>query len=99
MKVNVLEVTSPRKQSALASVKVELADAEGNVITIDDLRVLRNRQNQVWVAIPTYSVPEGKSFRYEPTVVFSRELRSQVEDAALAAYQRWAAEQQSGGGL
>jgi hypothetical protein len=47
MKVNLLEVSSPRKQSALASVKVELADAEGNVVTIDDLRVLRNRQGQL----------------------------------------------------
>jgi DNA-binding cell septation regulator SpoVG len=82
MKVNLLEVSSPRKQSALASVKVELADAEGNVVTIDDLRVLRNRQGQLWVAMPTYSLPDGKSFRYEQTVMLSRELKRQVEDAS-----------------
>jgi DNA-binding cell septation regulator SpoVG len=97
MKVNVLEVTSARKQSALASARVELADAEGNAITIDDLRILRNRQSQLWVALPTYSVPDGKSFRYEQTVILSRELKRQVEDACLQAYDRWAAPAQGGG--
>jgi DNA-binding cell septation regulator SpoVG len=91
MKVNVLEISSPRKQSALANVRIELVDADGNVITIDDMRVLRNRQSQLWVAFPTYSVPDGKSFRYQQTVILSRELKRQVEDTCLQAYDRWAA--------
>lgn len=94
--MKVLEVSSPRKQSALACVKVELADAEGNVVTIDDLRILRNRQSQLWVALPTYSVPDGKSFRHEQTVLLSRELKRQVEDACLQAYDRWASSVQDG---
>jgi DNA-binding cell septation regulator SpoVG len=95
--VNVLEVSSPKKQSALASLRVELADADGNIVTVDDLRILRNRQGQLWVALPTYSVPDGKSFRYEQTVMLSRELKRQVEDACLQAYDRWATTVQGGG--
>lgn len=96
--MNVLEVSSPRKQSALASVRVELADAEGNVITIDDARVLRNKHGQLWLAMPSYSVPAngGRSYDYLPAVVLSTKLKRDVEDAVLPAFEAWEQEQQAG---
>lgn len=93
MKIKVLEITPPRKTSALGGAKVELTTEDGLSITIDDLRILKNREGVTWCAPPTYAVSEGRNWRYFPTVSFSRELRRLVEDAVLSAFEA----QQAGG--
>lgn len=87
MKVHQVEIYPPRKASCIANAKVTLSDDAGSSIVIDDLRVIRNAQGQLWVAPPTYSTAQGKAWEYFPTVTFDRALRRQVEDAVLAAYE------------
>lgn len=95
MNVKSVEIQAPRRPSCLANARIELEDADGLVITIDDFRILRNKQGQVWVSTPCYSVPEGRNgYKYEPTIIFPRELKRTVEDAVLAEYERWEATQQ-----
>ncbi|MGA3294969.1 MAG: hypothetical protein ABSE45_13420 [Candidatus Acidiferrales bacterium] len=89
MKVEILSVTPSRKPSALANVKIRLTCDEGYCIDIDDIRVLRNNRNELWTALPTYSVAEGRGYRYEKTVDVSRGLFRQVDDAVLDAYRAW----------
>ena len=91
MKVEIVSITAPRKASTLANVKVRLHFEEGHIVDVDDLRVLRNKHEELWLAPPTYSVPEGRGYRYERTVEFSRELTRQVNDAALDPYRVWEA--------
>ena len=62
-------------------------------IEIHDLRVLRNRNDELWTALPTFAIPEGKSYRYQATVVIPRELRNSVSETVLAEYESWAAKQ------
>ena len=88
MHVRVLEITKARKSSYLAGAKVELSDDNGTSIVIDDLRILRNRQDQLWLAPPTYSTANGKAWEYRPVIQFDRELKRQIEDAVLAEYER-----------
>lgn len=93
--VRVVSVDPPRKPSFLASVKIELFDENGaSLLIIDDLRILKNKEGQLWVGPPNFSVPEGKGWRYVPSVIFSRELRRAVEDAVLTAFE---AQQQDAG--
>ena len=70
----------------------------GDTITIDDARVLRNRHGQLWLAMPSYSVPasNGRSYDYLPAVVLSTKLKREVEDAVLPAFEAWEREQQAG---
>lgn len=91
MELRVKGLQPGRKSSILAHATIELTDGDGDSITIDDLRLLRNRQGQLWVAMPSYSVQEpsaaGRSFTYIPTVVLSRELQRRIEDSVLEAFE------------
>lgn len=87
MNVRVLELVPPKKASCLAGAKIELSDGNGTTIVIDDLRILKNREGVLWCAPPTYAISEGRNWRYFPTVSFSRELRRQIEDAVLSAFE------------
>jgi DNA-binding cell septation regulator SpoVG len=80
-----------RKPSFLANAKVTLSDDSDNSITITDLRVLKNKQNETWIALPNYCVPDGKSWTYESTVILSRKLQFEISEAVLAAYAKWTA--------
>ena len=98
MQVTVRSVTQSPKESVLASAAVELSDGNGVSIQVEDLRVLRNKQGSLWVAMPSYSIPlGGKGYEYRPTVILSRVLQREVEDKVLSAYEVWAAQQQAGG--
>lgn len=68
----------------------------GDTITIDDARVLRNKHGQLWLAMPSYSIPSsnGRSYDYLPAVVLSTKLKREVDDAVLPAFEVW--EQQQG---
>ena len=89
MTINVKTIRQSRRENVLAEAVLEIADGAESVITIDNARVLRNKQGNLWLAMPSYSVPSGKGYEYLPVVTLSRELRRQAEDAALAAYERW----------
>jgi DNA-binding cell septation regulator SpoVG len=92
MQVEVLAITTPRKASVLANAKVRLTFSEvgasgPSIIEIDDIRVLRNNRGELWIAMPTYSVPEGRGYRYEKVVETSKGLHRQIEDAVLGAFE------------
>src|SRR5262252_3922922 len=84
-----VEIYSARKPSFLASARVQLSDDEGNSVTITDFRILRNKQSELWVAVPNYTVPDGKGWVYEPTIILSHKLQFEISDAVVAAYERW----------
>src|SRR5690348_941773 len=93
LRITNVEIYRARKFSFLANAKVTLSDERGNSITITDLRLLKNKCLETWVALPNSAVPEGKTWSYEPTVILSRTLQLEVFDAVLAAYEKWASEQ------
>ncbi len=96
MQVKVLAFSRSPKPTVLASVRVELAvEGTGDSIIIDDARVLRNKHGQLWLAMPSYSVPASNGrYDYLPAVTLSTALKRAVEDAVLPAFEVWAAEQQ-----
>jgi hypothetical protein len=96
MKATVLSISRSNKPTVLASVRIELAaDGTGDSVIIDDARVLRNKHGQLWLAIPSYSVPAngGRSYDYLPAVILSTKLKREVEDAVLPAFEAWEREQ------
>ena len=97
MRITSVEIYPARKPSFLANAKVTLNDDEGNSITITDYRVLSNKQSELWVASPNYTIPDGKAWRYEPTIILSRKLQFDVSEVVLAAYAKWVAVPTSGG--
>ncbi len=95
MHVKVLAFSRSPKPAVLASVRFELAADTGDSIVIDDARVLRNKHGQLWLAMPSYSVPasNGRSYDYLPAVILSTKLKRDVEDAVLPAFEEWEREQ------
>jgi DNA-binding cell septation regulator SpoVG len=96
MVVKVLSFSRSNKPAVLASVRIELAvDSTGDSIIIDDARVLRNRHGQLWLAMPSYSVPAngGRGYDYLPAVTLSTTVKRAVEDAVLPAFEEWEREQ------
>ena len=95
MLVKVLSFSRSSKPAVLASVRLELAANTGDSVIIDDARVLRNKHGQLWLAMPSYSVPAngGRSYDYLPAVILSTKLKRDVEDAVLPAFEAWEREQ------
>jgi DNA-binding cell septation regulator SpoVG len=78
------------KPHRLADAAVELADDNGDSLVITDIRILQNRQGQLWVAMPSRSFNEvGRSFQYAPQVEPNRQLQRRIEDAVLTAFEEW----------
>jgi DNA-binding cell septation regulator SpoVG len=97
MQIKVLSLSRSPKSCVLATAGIELT-VEGESITIDDARVLRNKHGQLWLAMPSYSVPSGngRSYDYLPAVILSTGLKRAVEDAVLPAFEAWEREQAAG---
>jgi DNA-binding cell septation regulator SpoVG len=90
MNVTVKSIQPSTKPHRLADASIELADADGDSIVVSDLRILQNRQGQIWVAMPSRSVSNsGRSFQYVPQIEPSRQLQRKIEDAVLAAFEAW----------
>jgi len=88
LKVNAIQRST--KPHRLADATVELSDASGDSFVISDIRILQNKQGQAWVAMPSRSVSEGgRSFQYLPLMESSRQLHRRIEDAVLAAFEKW----------
>ncbi len=98
MNVKVKSIEASTKPRRLADAIVELADADGDSLIISDIRILQNRQGQIWVAMPSRSVTDGgRSFQYVPQVELNRRLQRQIEDSVLAAFQEWKGTQAEAG--
>lgn len=98
MVVKVISISRSSKPAVLASVRIELAiEGPGDSIIIDDARILRNRHGQLWLAMPSYSVPVngGRGYDYLPAVILGTALKRAVEDAVLPAFEQWEREQTS----
>lgn len=98
MAVKVLSFSRSNKPSVLASVRIELiVEGTGDSIIVDDARVLRNRHGQLWLAMPSYSVPAtgGHGYDYLPAIILSTALKRAVEDAVLPAFEEWEREQRA----
>lgn len=97
MTLKILSISKGTKGTVLASVRIELVvDGTGDAIIIDDARVLRNKQGQLWIAMPNFSVPPagpGKSFEYSPAIILSTMLKRAVDDLVLPAFEKWEREQ------
>lgn len=90
MNVNVKLIQTATKPHRLADATVELADADGDLLVISDIRILENKQGQSWVAMPTRSVSEGgRSYQYVPQIESNRQLKRKIEDAVLSAFEEW----------
>jgi DNA-binding cell septation regulator SpoVG len=90
MNITVKSIQASTKPHRLADASIELADCDGDSLVISDLRILQNRQGQVWVAMPSRSVSDGgRSFQYVPQIEPSRQLQRKIEDAVLAAFEGW----------
>ena len=90
MNVKVKSIQPAIKPHRLADACVELSDAEGDSLVISDIHILRNRQGQTWVAMPSRSVNEGgRSFQYYPQIESNRRLQRKIEDSVLAAFEEW----------
>ena len=96
MRIEVLSVNPPRKASLLATAKIRLTFDEGYIVEIDDVRILQNNRGELWIAMPTYSVQDGRNYRYEKTVEMSKDLHRRIEQAVLDAYKQREATQKVG---
>jgi len=95
--VQVTSIQAATKPHRLADATVELADADDDVLTISDIRILENRQGQHWVAMPTRSVSAGRSYQYIPQIESNRQLKRKIEDAVLEAFNEWKQSQSKAG--
>jgi len=96
MQVKILSFSRRPKPAVLATVRFELtAEGSSDSIILDDARVLRNKQGQLWLAMPNYSFPMngGRGYDYLPAIILSTGLKRAVEDAVLPAFESWEREQ------
>jgi DNA-binding cell septation regulator SpoVG len=90
MKIKVNSIQRSTKANRLADATVDLWDETGDSLIISDIRILQNRQGQLWVAMPSRSVADGgRSFQYLPQVESSKLLGRKIEDSVLAAFEQW----------
>lgn len=90
MNVKVKAITASRKTNRLADASIELTDSEGDLVVISDIRILQNKQGEVWIAMPSRSVSlGGRSFEYFPQVESNKRLQRKIQDVILAAFEQW----------
>jgi hypothetical protein len=94
MEIRVLSFSPSSKPAVLASVRIELVSETGESIIIDDARILKNRNGQFWLAMPSYSMPAsgGRGYDYLPAVTLGTTLKRAVEDEVLPAFEKWGRE-------
>jgi len=96
MDIKVVKIESANRNRALAAVQFEIS-SDGEAILISHAHVLRNRQGERWVAMPSYSVQLGGGrYEYFPAVTFSLKLKRAVEDVILPAFDAWQIQQAGG---
>jgi DNA-binding cell septation regulator SpoVG len=88
MDIRVVSFSAPspnKPRSVLATARVEITCDPAYRITLDDLRVLRNGQSEIWLGMPSLKNAHGAYF---PIVEFSPRLRRDIENAVLEAYEK-----------
>jgi DNA-binding cell septation regulator SpoVG len=75
-----------RPRSVLALARITLA-FENHQVTLDDLRLIQNRQNELWIGMPSMKDANGV---YQPIIEFTPELKRQIDAKILPAYREWA---------
>jgi hypothetical protein len=90
MKVLSVTIQPPRKSNLLANASVVL-ESEGETLKISDIRIIRNKQDVVWVAWPSYSVQQGRAWEYFLSVEPDSMLGKRISDAVLAEFEEWQA--------
>jgi SpoVG len=90
MKVLSVSIQPPRKSNLLANASVVL-ESEGETLKISDIRIIRNKQDVVWVAWPSYSVQQGRAWEYFLSVEPDSMLGKRISDAVLAEFEEWQA--------
>jgi DNA-binding cell septation regulator SpoVG len=89
LKIEVQSVSGSHRSNVLAQAVVTLSDSD-SFITINDIRVLQNRQGQQWVALPSFAVSKGgKDFSYLPTIELTASLTRELTTRVLEAYEQW----------
>jgi DNA-binding cell septation regulator SpoVG len=76
-------LTRPRSVLALARITITF---DNHHIAFDDLRVVQNRQGELWVAMPSMKDASGV---YQAIVEFSPDLRQLIASKILAAFRQW----------
>jgi SpoVG len=90
MKVLSVSIQPPRKSNLLANASVVL-ESEGETLKISDIRIIRNKQDVVWVAWPSYSVQQGRAWEYFLSVEPDSALGKRISDAVLEEFSKWQA--------
>ena len=80
-------VVPSRKTTALADLAVEIHTDLG-IVTIEDCRILRNRNGAFWFSPPNYPLDARK---FVPTVRLSGELEIIVPNLAIIEFRKWLA--------
>jgi DNA-binding cell septation regulator SpoVG len=89
MKVEIQKIEPSHRPNVRAHVSVVLS-GESFKITINDVRVLQNRQGQFWVSMPTNSVPRNTGdIGFIPTVELNSLLNTEVSLCVLAEFEKW----------
>jgi DNA-binding cell septation regulator SpoVG len=93
LNIKVETVGRGTKANVLASCQISLSTEDGEVITIFDARVLRNRSGGLWVGFPTENTKDFEgTMKFLPIISFSRELKHRITVAVLAEFEREDAE-------
>ena len=89
MKVEIQKIEPSKRPNVRAQVSIALS-GESFKITINDVRVLQNRQGQFWVSMPTHSVPRNTGdIGFVPTVELNSLLNTEVSLCVLAEFEKW----------
>ena len=95
MQVYIKSISSPPAsypRNVEAVVKVTLSFTLEHFITIDDIRVIRNAKGELWLGTPRQRNPQGL---FVPFLDMSKKMYRELEDAVLAACEKWFLGQQS----
>ena len=88
MRVLSVSIQPPRKSNLLANASVVL-ESDGETLKISDIRIIRNKQDVVWVAWPSYSVQQGRAWEYFLSIEPDSGLGKRISDAVLEEFATW----------
>lgn len=95
MQVSVNSITPPPPsypRNVEAVVKVTLSFTSEHLITIDDVRVIRNAKGELWLGTPRQRNPQGL---FVPFLEMSKKMYRELEDAVILAFEQAAQAAQS----
>lgn len=89
IRVSIIPSLRPNLASVLASAIVSIETPAGPV-TVNDCRILENKNGVVWFSLPTFSIPAGaRQFEYRQTLELPSAMAQLISAEALRAYEQW----------